>query len=1124
MARLSFAIALNLITDGFKQGADKAKGALSSLQAKVITFASALSIADISLQGLVSGMLDIVRETNRATTALQNVSGSAGEYAKNQKFLIDLSKKYGNNVNDMTTAYAKFTAAAKLAGMPLAQQKSLFESVSRATAAFALNSEDTNSVFLALSQMMGKGKIQAQELRLQMGEKLPVALQAMAKAAGVSVGKMDGLMQKGELLSAKVLPNFGKALDELIPQVNTDHLETSVNKLQNAKIELMKSTPVSDTYKAFIDNMTGAVTSLTSALESIPVQNFFTGLKNGVSSVVTYIKNNLSDLVTDVLGLLAGIKISQFFQQWKIFSAESSAAMIANSTKAHTQIRMLESQTTRLKKQIASEEVALASASAEEKTAIEVRLNTKKETLATKELLLEKTKNAAKVADERAAAVQTGNAWQVAWAKIQTGAESLGLRLKALWSTVGPMLLITLITELVARFVEGWHQIENMRKAWGDYQAEAKNATHTTEIAQLGRVLTLIQDRNTKESVIKSTMEQINSQYGTHITNEKELAKWIRNRIKLLENAARADFYARKEVELENAQQEILSRYGGSFTKMRTEQQQEANKVIIGNKNNGTLFDHNASMDSQQYEINRRMLGNAREMLTKYARYTVPDRVYEAPAADDNKKKKKSDPAQTELENSERQYSKSLLEIAAKEKLGMITATEATKARQELVVSTYAQVESSKYSKVKNSAFAKDLGKQYTEVQSDRANMQLKAYEEDYNKKLKDLSAQYDAGAITQEEYGKSLMDLISAARKEVATFNNIPGANKAYTEALMGFVTGLGSRESAVHYDSSKQTGGTKAYERDNTYDYKKEYVDILSEEYDKAQEKLEALKSGSLKLIGSLQEQINSQLANVTSLSDALKIAQLKKDIKDLKKDLQGDILNTVSSIADGSNRVYEAWAQLGETMRNSDASAWEKIYAVWQAISESVNSILSVIDALKEWKKTDEQLRGAEQQLSTQHALSTAQKVAENQIGMASDTLAETATRGKAVSDVQSNTASAASSAAAGAAKMPFPFNLIAIAGAIGAVLALMASIPKFADGGVMSGSAISGDLNLARVNPGEMLLNGTQQKTLFDAINKNNLNGGGGYNTITTKFRGSDLYIVLSNYLKKTGKSL
>lgn len=67
-------------------------------------------------------------------------------------------------------------------------------------------------------------------------------------------------------------------------------------------------------------------------------------------------------------------------------------------------------------------------------------------------------------------------------------------------------------------------------------------------------------------------------------------------------------------------------------------------------------------------------------------------------------------------------------------------------------------------------------------------------------------------------------------------------------------------------------------------------------------------------------------------------------------------------------------------------------------------------------------------------------------------------------------------------------------------------------------------MTGDLNLARINSGEMILNGTQQQTLFKAIDSNRLGGGGSSSTLTTKFRGSDMYIVLSNYLKKTGKKL
>ena len=470
MGRLSFAIALNLITDNFKKGVSDVKGGFSSMQAKIVTFSAAFDLIKQAFVGFSSQVIGIVRQTNEAMTALKNVSGSTAEFADNQKYLIGVSKKYGTNVNDLSAAYAKFTASAKLAGMPLSVQKGLFESVSRASAAFALNSEDTNSVFLALSQMMGKGKVQAQELRLQMGEKLPVALQAMAKAAGVSVGELDNMMQKGELLSGKVLPKFGKALDELIPNVDTDHLETSVNKMQNAKIELLKSTPVSDTYKLFIDSITGALSGLTSALNSTGMQNFFDGFKKAVTSFAGYVKANFKSLVVDIVALLAGIKISQLFSQWKSFSKALSEAMITNSTVAHSKIRILESSTNRLKRQIATEEVNLDKLSADERLGAEVQLNAKKKQLANTEILLMKAKNTARVVDERAAAVQSGNAWEATWAKIKAGATALGASLKAVWATVGPMILITIVTELIFKFVEWYQKTQQIKNAYKDYK------------------------------------------------------------------------------------------------------------------------------------------------------------------------------------------------------------------------------------------------------------------------------------------------------------------------------------------------------------------------------------------------------------------------------------------------------------------------------------------------------------------------------------------------------------------------------------------------------------------------------------------------------------------------------
>jgi len=78
-----------------------------------------------------------------------------------------------------------------------------------------------------------------------------------------------------------------------------------------------------------------------------------------------------------------------------------------------------------------------------------------------------------------------------------------------------------------------------------------------------------------------------------------------------------------------------------------------------------------------------------------------------------------------------------------------------------------------------------------------------------------------------------------------------------------------------------------------------------------------------------------------------------------------------------------------------------------------------------------------------------------------------------------------------------------------------------IPKYATGGMISGATSIGDYNLARVNGGEMILNGSQQRRLFNLLNSNggmsNQSSFGG--KVEFKISGSDLKGVLRNYDKK-----
>lgn len=118
------------------------------------------------------------------------------------------------------------------------------------------------------------------------------------------------------------------------------------------------------------------------------------------------------------------------------------------------------------------------------------------------------------------------------------------------------------------------------------------------------------------------------------------------------------------------------------------------------------------------------------------------------------------------------------------------------------------------------------------------------------------------------------------------------------------------------------------------------------------------------------------------------------------------------------------------------------------------------------------------------------------------------------------VGAKTAEGAASAGAEAAKTPV-VGWLMVGAAIASALAAFASIPKFADGGIVGGSSKMGDRMVARVNAGEMILNTTQQGKLFDMINNGTIGGNiqvGGSVTVN----GSKMMLAITNEMKKTGK--
>ena len=307
---LSFSVRLELLADKFKQRADEAVASLRGIKFQALAMVGALGAGVTSISSFISSLVNTAREAGRARVVLRNISTDTREYARSLKFLAELTDKYGTDLIGTTEAFAKFKAAATPAGIAMAEQERIFANISKAMASFGISGGEAALTMMAITQMMSKGKISSEELRRQLGERMPVAMQAMANAAGVSMSQLDKLLKEGKLRSAEVMGKFSDELAKLSGDTSTDNLESSLGRLKNSFTNLADSLRVYDNFKALIEK---------------------------VKDLLDYLRTHLSNLYIWAGGLLGARLWGKFSATWSQAGAvikASQAQAIADEAAA----------------------------------------------------------------------------------------------------------------------------------------------------------------------------------------------------------------------------------------------------------------------------------------------------------------------------------------------------------------------------------------------------------------------------------------------------------------------------------------------------------------------------------------------------------------------------------------------------------------------------------------------------------------------------------------------------------------------------------------------------------------------------------------------------------------------
>jgi tape measure domain-containing protein len=133
---------------------------------------------------------------------LAGVSKDQQDYGKSIKDVTALSRDYLLPIGQATSQYTKLKASVVGAGLGTKETTAVFRGIASAVVATGGSAEDLNAALRATSQVFSKGKVSAEELRQQIGERLPGAFTIFAQSLGKTPQELDKALEDGKVTLA----------------------------------------------------------------------------------------------------------------------------------------------------------------------------------------------------------------------------------------------------------------------------------------------------------------------------------------------------------------------------------------------------------------------------------------------------------------------------------------------------------------------------------------------------------------------------------------------------------------------------------------------------------------------------------------------------------------------------------------------------------------------------------------------------------------------------------------------------------------------------------------------------------------------------------------------------------
>lgn len=1166
MARgnMSLKTVFTLNAKQFNNGVKQIQTSLKGLKSSFLDFSSAIGLG-LGMTTLVSNLKETAVKMSVAQQTLQNVSKSTTEYEgtlghvnvtlnryqENLKFVKELSQKYGQDLIVLTHEYAQFTAAADGCGMSLKDQRVLYEALVRAAATFHMSEDKTRDMMVAVTQMMSKGKITAEELRRQLGNHLPGAFNLMAKAAGVSTGQLEKMMKNGEAIATELLPKFAVELNKLTKDAHFESLQLSLNQFKNAWYGLTEATNFEKMFTNWVDAGVKSLNFLAGHFKSF--RNMILTLI--ISGVVHKLAKGF-DILIDKGEEWYGDQIS------KLKAVQKQSDILYSKLEATGGFRkvqgdMFEPKLVNKDKEQIQDLIRYNNTLIDQqKIRLEIEDLTDKqrsnilrgiENLKDQNNRLKETHEITEnVSKEFGTLQKLGKGINATIKTISATIKSIGIT--ALVSAI-----VGLITNAIEKHKEWKSELERIKNIYFDYVMELKKSDSSvaSQEKQLNSLLKIIKDVRSTEKERKTALNEIQRIIGSNIEINKlekiedaydrinqAVAKWI----KLEKIKARVSLLSQKSAEAEARNEEIrtekLSLLRQKLKEEEIKESPTANYFTkkISEYRIGKITEKMIALDDE-LRSNNQIIEDSGDKMQKFQK-----QMSEVLDAENNDY---GDDKKVGIAKIYDDYIKEKKELANKLKEHALTQEEYNKELDKLNKEFWLNAAATGELRIEEIIKKQDAGRALTAIEKWYVALRDGAIKAAQNAILDGI-----AESIVSE-IDKHLEDELKEAEKELEKL--IEGDEKRFNID----VEYAGKRqELALHRKNNK---------RDSTFDYKKTKSDILGEQLDITEDNLskiddciqdlldkekelmaqtgQGLDDIAKKQLEGLQEDYRLLSKEANTLEEAFKFNKIAEDIEEFEKNMTGTIIDGIGNFADSMDNIVQGAKNLREIMENVDSTEWEKLMGVVNYIFNIIDAVTSVIETVNNLTEISNMLAGARSvldekkkansalelettvaQISAEQSLEaikakeaayestiTANKIAQAEaiVGVTTALGAEAAAY--LVVAEAAKKAAAAAAAVTAAAGGP----AAAIAATESTLAGMTAALATFEHGGIVGGNSTRGDHNIVRTNAGEMILNKAQQGTLF-----NMLNGKGGMGgNVEFKIRGADLVGTINNYTSR-----